>query len=101
MSYTAKEEVFAMVDIGRGNKIRVARIEGKDGAYAIDIRRFFENDEGEDCPTAKGVRFSHEAAGEIIAAVLDAMDEAEFNQALEPFNGDDDEYDESCREVEQ
>jgi len=89
-SYHAEESNVKFIDKnGRGDFIRAARVTSDKGEEYLDLRIFYTNDEGEKCPTQKGVRFNTEIAVDVVAALLDAMTPDEFNAVMDQFGNED------------
>ena len=80
MAYKGENE--KVVEIGfieknrRGDKIFVRRIESLDGSFepSIDIRMTFEDEEGNDRMTQKGVRIKKEQLSELLELLNKSLD---------------------------
>jgi hypothetical protein len=86
-SYHATESNVRFIDKnGRGDTIRVARVANEKGDEYLDIRNYYTNDDGERCPTQKGVRFNTEISVDVVTALLEAMTADEFNEVMTNFS---------------
>ena len=73
MAYTSndKQEVVSVIDLGRGNQIRITTVKDKDNVLkAIDIRNYYTTDSGELSPTKKGVRIKECDLAQVIGVLL-------------------------------
>jgi hypothetical protein len=65
------EELVRVIDKGPGGRIHVRLSRFRDRDY-LDIRNFYEAEEGEWKPTRKGIAIPVELYGELIAALKEA-----------------------------
>jgi transcriptional coactivator p15 (PC4) len=63
-------------------KIVARKIENSRG-ISVDIREYFDNDDGEELPTKKGVRFSSENVAELVKAMLPMMEKSDIMDIME------------------
>lgn len=71
-----KQEIIARVQKNsRGEYIQVSKIIPENGkASSVDVRLMYTADDDEIKPTTKGVRLNSEIAGEVIVAMMKALD---------------------------
>ena len=78
MAYKSKDkqEIIAQVQKNsRGEYIQVSKIIPENGkASSVDVRLMYTADDDEIKPTTKGVRLNSEIAGEVIVAMMKALD---------------------------
>lgn len=103
MAYNAnneeRKELAKVQKNSRGEYIVAAEITNKNtGNVSIDIRQFYTDDNDELKPTSKGVRFSAEMLGEVVAGLVQALDFGELitandtiSEMIEKQESDDDE----------
>ena len=64
------------VDRGYGKMIKVKIATWKENKY-VDIREYYTNDDAEELPTKKGVRFSVDTIDEFVEALQEAKKQLE------------------------
>lgn len=78
------EEILVQaIDKTLGNRIHVRISEFKDRDY-LDIRNYYEDENGEWKPTRKGIAIPVEFYDELVAAIAAAKDIIETRQANKP-----------------
>lgn len=68
--------------VTNSKKIVARKIENSRG-ISVDIREYFDNDDGEELPTKKGVRFSSENVAELVKAMLPMMEKSDIMDIME------------------
>lgn len=70
-----KEELIKRIRKNeRGDYVDIKKITNQKGVVSIDVRNMYTTDDDEIRPTQKGVRFNSELAGDVIVALLKAVD---------------------------
>lgn len=104
-----KEELIKRIKKNeRGEYIDIKKITNQKGAVSIDVRNMYTTDDDEIRPTQKGIRFSSELAGDVIVAMLRAVEkevlfdiESEVQEIMEFDTNDydyEDETEDECEE---
>lgn len=84
--YLSTEEcVTTIARNDRGDFIKVCRVipDNPKSLESIDIRNFFTNDDGDLCPTQKGVRIHTEILMDVVIAIVEAMSPSEQEEFME------------------
>lgn len=68
--------------VTNSKKIVARKIENSRG-ISVDIREYFDNDDGEELPTKKGVRFSSENVAELVKVMLPMMEKSDIMDIME------------------
>lgn len=68
--------------VTNSKKIVARKIETSRGT-SVDIREYFDNDEGQELPTKKGVRFSSENVAELVKAMIPMMEKNDIMDIME------------------
>jgi hypothetical protein len=66
-----EEKLIKVIDKGMGNRIHIRLSRFRDRDY-LDIRNFYEADDGEWKPTRKGIAIPVDLYGELISALKEA-----------------------------
>jgi len=83
----ATDEVLVQaIDKGLGNRIHVRLSRFRDRDY-LDIRNFYETDDGEWKPTRKGIAVPVDLYEELVKAIEAAKPEIEKRASAEPEEG--------------
>lgn len=77
---TGDEVLIGVIDKGLGGRVHVRLSRFRDRDY-IDIRNFYESDDGEWLPTRKGIAVPVELYGELLAALAAAKEEIDKRTA--------------------
>lgn len=84
MAYNSTDEKSEeLCRIVTSSKKIVARKIEKSRGISVDIREYFDNDDGEELPTKKGVRFSSENVAELVKAMLPMMEKSDIMDIME------------------
>lgn len=91
MAYNAANEsrknLVEITKNSRGEYIVAAQItNNNNGNQSLDIRQFYTNAEGSVLPTSKGVRISTEMAYDLIAGIIEVLEEDELMNLVDVIN---------------
>ncbi len=100
-----EQEVITSIPFDNGNSLKVSKVTYKNGARAVDIRRWYTKD-GAEAPSPKGVRIEDENITEVLKAVIKAMSTeaiydlaGELNKIVENLEDEDDDTEEDDEEL--